>query len=140
MIGGVPSILFNKEWANNFSKHMFFNVSIVKKRYSTNKLQLFPYSKVLGDKSKAANYRSISLTSVIMKNFRENYEKTNVLLFIRTWRYDAQHGLIKRCFCLSSLRSVFNTIFKYLSGDKATCGDMIYIDYAKAIFNSAVFA
>ena len=41
---------------------------------------------------------------------------------------DVQHGFRRGRSCLSAILNVFN----YLSEDKATCVDMVYLDYAKA--------
>ena len=84
-----------------------------------------------GDRTDAANYRPISITSHLIKVFERvlrqhlvNHLEGNELLS------DSQHGFRKRRSCLTQLIDHVDNIFKCLaSGDEV---DVIYLDYAKA--------
>ena len=84
-----------------------------------------------GDRTKAANYRPISITSHLIKIFERVVRKhlvthmeSNGLLS------ESQHGFRKRRSCLTQLLDHVDNILKCLnSGDEV---DVIYLDYAKA--------
>ena len=84
-----------------------------------------------GPKSKAANYRPISLTSHIIKIFERiirkaivNHLEKNHLL------YKHQHGFLKGRSCLTQLLKHIDTILHNLLNGHDT--DSIYLDFSKA--------
>lgn len=84
-----------------------------------------------GDRTQAANYRPVSITSHLIKIFErvlrsrlvDHMEKNSLLT-------DKQHGFRKKRSCLTQLIDHVDHILKCLnSGDEV---DVIYLDYAKA--------
>ena len=84
-----------------------------------------------GDRTKAANYRPVSITSHLIKIFERvlrsrlvaHMEKNHLLT-------DKQYGFRKKRSCLTQLIDHVDHILKCLnSGDEV---DVIYLDYAKA--------
>ena len=84
-----------------------------------------------GDRTEAANYRLVSITSHIIKIFErvirnkivEHMEANNFLSL-------HQHGFRKKRSCLTQLLDHIDTILKSLNSGEEV--DVIYLDYAKA--------
>ena len=84
-----------------------------------------------GNKTLAANYRPVSLTSNLLKTFErvmrnklvEHLEENNLLP-------DSQHGFRKRRGCLTQLLDHMDDIFAELNSGNEV--DVIYLDYSKA--------
>ena len=84
-----------------------------------------------GDRTEAANYRPVSITSHLIKVF-ERVLRTHLVQFLEENNFltSHQHGFRKRRSCLTQLLEHFDTVLKTLnSGDEV---DVIYLDYAKA--------
>ena len=84
-----------------------------------------------GDKTVAANYRPVSLTSNMIKTF-ERVMRDQIVEFLENNNIfpDSQHGFRKRRSCLTQLIEHVDTILKNLQDGKEV--DVIYVDYAKA--------
>ena len=84
-----------------------------------------------GDKTKAGNYRPISLTSHIIKIF-ERILRKNVIQYLETNNIitDTQHGFRSGRSCFTQLLDHMENIFQNLQDNKEI--DVIYLDYAKA--------
>jgi hypothetical protein len=84
-----------------------------------------------GSKSKAENYRPISLTSVVGK-LLESIIKDNLLNHLEKYKLlrDSQHGFRKGRSCLTNLLEFMEDVTRYLdAGDSV---DLVYLDFAKA--------
>ena len=84
-----------------------------------------------GDRSRASNYRPISLTSIVGKLMEgimvdkiTEYLESNLLL------RDSQHGFRRHRSCLTNLLEFFHFVFSEQDRDKAV--DVIYLDFQKA--------
>ena len=86
-----------------------------------------------GDKSIPANYRPVSLTSVIVKILERIIRKAIVThLESNNLMNDTQHGFRKGRSCISALINVYDDIMHSLMASDNHCVDMIYLDFAKA--------
>ena len=84
-----------------------------------------------GDKTKAENYRPVSITSHLIKVF-ERVLRVRLVAFLEDNAFLSkhQHGFRKSRSCLTQLLEHFDNVLKTLcSGDEV---DVIYLDYAKA--------
>lgn len=84
-----------------------------------------------GDKTDAANYRPISLTSHQIKVF-ERVIRDRLVCYLETHKIisDNQHGFRRGRSCLTQLLKHYDDILKNLNAGYET--DVIYLDYAKA--------
>ena len=84
-----------------------------------------------GDKSRAENYRPVSLTSHIIKVF-ERVLRNKIVKYLESNNIltGTQHGFRKGRSCLSQLLDHVDHISKQLLNDNEV--DIIYLDYAKA--------
>ena len=84
-----------------------------------------------GKRSEAANYRPVSLTSVICKCF-ERIVQQSVIGHLKEHNLisDTQHGFMKGRSCLLSLLAFFENKDELL--DKRMAVDVLYLDFAKA--------
>ena len=84
-----------------------------------------------GDRTSAANYRPVSITSHLIKIFERMLKKHIVQhMESNSFLSPHQHGLRKKRSCLTQLLDHVDNILKTLnSGDEV---DVIYLDYAKA--------
>lgn len=84
-----------------------------------------------GDRTNAANYRPVSITSHIIKIF-ERVLRNHLVAHIEGNELlsDSQHGFRKRRSCLTQLLDHFDHILKCLNSGNEV--DVIYLDYAKA--------
>ena len=84
-----------------------------------------------GDKSLTANYRPVSLTSivgkilesVIARNIRNHLERHNLI-------NESQHGFTKGKSCLTNLLSFYSKVFE--AADNGDSYDILYLDFSKA--------
>ena len=84
-----------------------------------------------GDRTKAANYRPVSLTSNMIKTFERVMRNRIVTFFEENNVFpESQHGFRKNRSCLTQLIEHVDTILKQLQDGNEV--DVIYIDYAKA--------
>ena len=84
-----------------------------------------------GDRTKAANYRPVSLTSNMIKTFERVMRNRIVTFFEENNVFpESQHGFRKNRSCLTQLIEHVDTILKQLRDGNEV--DVIYIDYAKA--------
>ena len=84
-----------------------------------------------GDRTKAENYRPVSITSHLIKVF-ERVLRVRIVKFLEENNFLSkhQHGFRKMRSCLTQLLEHFDNVLKTLSsGDEV---DVIYLDYAKA--------
>ena len=84
-----------------------------------------------GDRTEAANYRPVSITSHIIKIF-ERVIRNNLVEHMEANNFLSphQHGFRKKRSCLTQLLDHVDTILKSLNSGKEV--DVIYLDYAKA--------
>ena len=84
-----------------------------------------------GDKTKAANYRPISLTSHVIKIF-ERIVRKRIIDYLESNNKitDSQHGFRSGRSCFTQLLDHVDNILKNLQENKEV--DVIYLDYAKA--------
>ena len=84
-----------------------------------------------GDKSHAANYRPISLTSVVCK-ILESFIREAVLDFVTSTNQlnENQHGFLPGKGCHTNLIETFDDITESL--DKKVPMDVVYVDFSKA--------
>ena len=86
-----------------------------------------------GSKSDPANYRPVSLTSVIMKIFERIMRKAIVeQLHNNQLMNKSQHGFRKGRSCISALLEVYDNIMSSISNPNVNCIDIVYLDFAKA--------
>ena len=86
-----------------------------------------------GSKSDPANYRPVSLTSVIMKIFERIMRKATVEhLDMNQLMNKSQHGFRKGRSCISALLEVYDNIMSSISNPNVNCIDMVYLDFAEA--------
>ena len=86
-----------------------------------------------GDRSIPANYRPVSLTSVIMKVFEKIVRKAIVShLDVNDVMNSTQHGFRKGRSCISALLGVYDEIMHSLMDPEVQCVDMILLDFSKA--------
>ena len=86
-----------------------------------------------GSKSDPANYRPVSLTSVIMKIFERIMRKAIVEhLDNNQLMNKSQHGFRKGRSCISALLEVYDNVMSSISNPNVNCIDMVYLDFAKA--------
>ena len=84
-----------------------------------------------GIKTSPCNYRPISLTSTIIKDFERIVRKQVVAFLTRRGHLNStQHGFRSGRSCLSALLGVFDDLMHMLSSDCTV--DMIYLDFSKA--------
>ena len=84
-----------------------------------------------GDKTLTANYRPVSLTSivgkmmesVIAKNIREHLERHKLI-------NESQHGFTKGRSCLTNLLSFYSKVYE--AADNGDNYDILYLDFSKA--------
>ena len=84
-----------------------------------------------GDRTEAANYRPVSITSHIIKIF-ERVIRNNLVEHMEANNFLSlhQHGFRKRRSCLTQLLDHVDTILKSLNSGEVV--NVIYLDYAKA--------
>ena len=84
-----------------------------------------------GNKSLPANYRPISLTSVVCK-LMETVIRNKIVTFLEENKIikDSQHGFRNRRSCLTNLLDFFYEVFN--SYDETKAVDIIYLDFQKA--------
>ena len=84
-----------------------------------------------GERTRAANYRPVSLTSNMIKTF-ERVMRNRIVAFFEEHNIfpDSQHGFRKKRSCLTQLIEHVDTILKQLRDGNEV--DVIYVDYAKA--------
>ena len=84
-----------------------------------------------GDKSIPCNYRPISPTSFIRKQF-DHINRKNILAFIdrKSLLTSTQHGLRSGRSFLSALINIFDNVMNML--DSSTTVELIYLDFSKA--------
>ena len=84
-----------------------------------------------GDRTEAANYRPVSITSHIIKIF-ERVIRNNLVEHMEANNFLSphQHGFRKKRSCLTQLLDHVDTILKSLNSGEEV--DVIYLDYAKA--------
>ena len=84
-----------------------------------------------GSKSKAENYRPVSLTSIIGK-ILEGCVKESIVKHLEKYSLirNSQHGFTSGKSCLSNLLEFFEEVTKIL--DKGEAVDLVYLDFAKA--------
>ena len=84
-----------------------------------------------GNKSLPANYRPISLTSVVCK-LMETIIRDKIVKFLEANNImkDSQHGFRNRRSCLTNLLDFFYEVFN--SYDETKAVDIIYLDFQKA--------
>ena len=86
-----------------------------------------------GSKSDPANYRPVSLTSVIMKIFKRIMRKAIVEHLDNSQLMNkSQHGFRKDRSCISALLEVYDNVMSSISNPNVNCIDMVYLDFAKA--------
>ena len=84
-----------------------------------------------GDKTKAKNYRPISLTSVVCKILEKKIKyEINNHLEISQIKLDSQHGFRNKRSCLTNLLEFTEYISKNM--DAGSGVDTVYLDFAKA--------
>ena len=84
-----------------------------------------------GDRTRAENYRPVSLTSNVIKTFERVMKKHLVQHFEENKLFpESQHGFRKQRSCLTQLIEHVDTILKELRDGNEV--DVIYVDYAKA--------
>ena len=84
-----------------------------------------------GNKTEAANYRPVSLTSHLMKVFERVVRKHLVNYFEHNELFpDNQHGFRKNRSCLTQLIEHFDSVLKSLNEGNEV--DVIYLDFSKA--------
>ena len=119
---GIPSMLLNQCCENIAEQSMCFNKSIDQGSIPDflKTAAVVPIHKG-GSKSDPANYRAVSLTSVIMKIFEQIMRKAIVEhLDINQLMNKSQHGFRKGRSCISAI-----------SNPNVNCIDMVYLDFAK---------
>ena len=85
------------------------------------------------DRSIPANYRPVSLTSVIMNVFEKIVRKAIVShLDVNDLMNKTQHGFRKGRFCISALLGVYDEIMHSLMEPGVQCVDMVHLDFSKA--------
>ena len=83
-----------------------------------------------GPKTSPSNYRTILITSTIIKVFEQIIRKKVVAYLTRQgYQNNTQHGFRSGCSCLSALLDVFDDRMHMLS---MIYVDMIYLDFSKA--------
>ena len=84
-----------------------------------------------GDKSLPANYRPISLTSVVCK-LMETIIRDKIVKYLEENKIikDSQHGFRNKRSCLTNLLDFFYEVFN--SYDETKAVDIIYLDFQKA--------
>ena len=84
-----------------------------------------------GDKTLAANYRPVSLTSNLLKTF-ERIMRNKIVEHLETNELlpESQHGFRKQRGCLTQLLQHMDDVFKELNSGNEV--DVIYLDYSKA--------
>ena len=84
------------------------------------------------DRSISANYRPVSLTSVIMKVFEKIARKALVShLDVNDLMNSTQHGVRKGRSCISALLGVYDEIMHLLMDPEVQCVDMVHLDFSK---------
>ena len=82
-----------------------------------------------GSKSSPANYRPVSLTSVVCKQM-ESIIREELLDHMKPYLSKYQHGFLNGRSCVTQLLDCIGEWSKQL--DEGNCLDVIYLDYAKA--------
>lgn len=84
-----------------------------------------------GDRTCAANYRPISLTSIICR-LMESILRDAILDHLRSYKLirPSQHGFMPKRSCLTNLLEFLEEITRII--DEGHCVDLIYLDFAKA--------
>lgn len=84
-----------------------------------------------GDRTCAANYRPISLTSIICR-LMESILRDAILDHLRSHKLirPSQHGFMPKRSCVTNLLEFLEEITKLI--DEGHCVDLIYLDFAKA--------
>ena len=82
-----------------------------------------------GDRTEAANYRLVSITSHIIKIF-ERVIRNNIVEHMEAKNFLSlhQHGFCKKRSCLTQLLDHVDTILKTLNSGEEV--DVIYLDYS----------
>ncbi len=132
---GIPSTLLHN-CAKNLSLPLsiFFNKSLLEGLLPDicKSAAVIPIHKG-GDKSIAANYRPISLTSVLVKIFEKIIRRSLVkYLEENNLMNDTQHGFRKGRSCISALLNVYDNILLSFNDPSVESTDMIYLDFSKA--------
>ena len=82
-----------------------------------------------GEKSRASNYRPISLTCILSKIY-EKLVRNHTLDFMALLITDEQHGFLPGKSCVSNLLECMDKIYEILA--KGECVDVLYLDFQKA--------
>ncbi len=82
-----------------------------------------------GSKANRANYRPVSLTSIICK-ILEHFIRDGILTHMRAHLVDCQHGFLSGRSCVTQLLETLDVWTKLL--DSGSPLDVIYLDFAKA--------
>ena len=83
-----------------------------------------------GDKSKASNYRPISLTCILSKIF-EKVLRNHILGFVTPLIVKEQHGFLPGKSCVSNLLECLDTVNEILTNGSGSA-DILYLDFQKA--------
>ena len=83
-----------------------------------------------GDKSKASNYRPISLTCILSKIF-EKIVRNHILEFVTPMIVKEQHGFLPGKSCVSNLLECIDTVNEILTNGSGSA-DILYLDFQKA--------
>ena len=82
-----------------------------------------------GEKSKANNYRPISLTCILSKIY-EKFLRNHILDFITPFLRNEQHGFLPGKSCVSNLLECMDKVYETLA--RGECVDILYLDFQKA--------
>ena len=131
--GLPPTVFKNLKHVLTFPLLQIFNASITKGELPTawkNAIIVPIYKK--GDKSRACNYRPISLTSIVCKIMeRVIYDTMQSYLRTHNLLSDNQHAYTSGKSCLSQLLTFTNNILSQVkNGDQV---DVAYLDFSKAL-------